>query len=190
MIDTKFARAFKILKQKEYSNRPELFLHKNKLEKTHTIGGLYRLYNPAIDWDFVEKVIAACGNDIKRASEMLHADNDTRLSVFNLFKESYWNNLRLDEVHSEIICTHVFLSSVHIGSRKAAKILQRVIGVVDDGDIGNISIRAINNFNDAKFADLFKQRMEIYYDKVIEKNPKLAYARTGFSKRLEFEMMV
>ena len=188
--DTKYARAFKILKIKEYSNRPDKFLHSNKNEEMATLGGLYRLYNPQMDWEFVDNIVASCDGDIERASVLLHSDDKMRMSVFNAFKKSYWDVLKLDEIQSNIICINVFLSAVHVGTRRASKIVQKVVKASVDGIIGANSVKAINNFDEDIFERIFKKEMIIYYNKVIENKPELEDCRSGFYSRLNFDIIV
>ena len=56
-----FNKAYEILNNVEFSANPDKYLHHNKTEEMVTLGGIYRKANPdAIDWEFVDKVIALC----------------------------------------------------------------------------------------------------------------------------------
>lgn len=181
--DTKYARAFKILCDLEYSNKPELFLHKNRNEEFLTIGGIAERYNSELDWEFIRSIVLDCKGDFKRASEMLYSDRITRMSVFNLFKQNYWNKLRLDEVQAQNTCEEMFISAVHIGVVNASKLAQRVVHAEDDGVIGDISIKMLNNYDENLFDTEFDVRELGYYEKVLERKPNLKYARRGFVNR-------
>lgn len=181
--ETKYQRAFKILREVEYSNNPELFLHKNKNEEFLTIGGVAERYNPTLDWEFIRNICLDCKGDFKRASEMLYADRKTRISVFNLFKENYWNLLKLDEIQDQNMCEELFISAVHIGVRNASKLAQRIVLAEDDGFIGENSVKLLNSYNGEKFDKVFDEAEIEYYEKVLERKPKLKYARQGFENR-------
>ena len=141
-----FSKAYLILSKVEFSNNPEKFLHTNQGEGAWTLGGIFQKANPdEIDWDFVNKVLAVCEFDVKRASVMLYADSITKQSVFSHIKKEYWDRLLLDEIHDQRTANNIFLSGVHIGIRNAAKLAQKVVQVQEDGFIGQYSIRALNN---------------------------------------------
>lgn len=183
VIETKYAKAFKILCELEYSNKPEKFLHKNQNEEHLTIGGVYGRYDKTLDWTLIKDITFATKGDFKRASVMLYADEEIRLSVFNFFKKNYWNELRLDEVQSQLKCEEIFLSAVHIGVRSASKLAQRVIRAKDDGYIGDNSLKLLNAYNEQLFDNEFDNAEIVYYTKVLERKPELKYAWNGFLNR-------
>lgn len=148
----RFYKAYKILRELEYSNDPKKFLHKNSNETGYTLGGIYQKANPkAVNWDFISSLVSLCDGDMQRASEMLYADGITRTKVLLYFKKIYWDTARLDEVQSQKICNEIFLSGVHIGVKNAIKLAQKQIGVLEDGIIGSITIKALNNYNEDRF---------------------------------------
>ena len=195
-----FKDAYNLLIDKEYSSRPDRFLHHNRTEETITLGGVYRKVHPnAIDWEFVDKIIAVCEShsihdslednqaqyqeDLERASTMLYYDKHIKTQVQNFFKEHFWNTLKLDLVHSNKIAKQIFLFGVVSGVRNSAKIAQRVAGVKDDGLIGNISLKSFNIQNEDTFVSTFYRLEQEYYDMLVEKNPSLAVYRDGWRNR-------
>jgi hypothetical protein len=183
VIETKFAKAFKILKDLEYSNKPELFLHKNRNEEYLTIGGVTEKWYPQLDWNFIREICQDCKGDFARASVMLHADNDTRISVFDLFKKRHWEKLRLDEIRDQNTCEELFISAVHIEKRNTVTLAQRIIGAKVDGWIGDETVRLLNAYDPDKFDVEFDQAELVYYQKTIGRNPDLKYAMKGFENR-------
>jgi len=230
MLD-KYHRAYKILKQKEFSNDPKQFLHKNQIEEHLTLGGVYeKFHKDKIDWHFVHNVLKICDFDLievnkmekernklkdtfplhdahkaelqekikyiesklelqnkflKRASVMLFNDNDTRFSVAMLFKNDFWDKCRLDEVQSQKMCNEIFLSAVHIGVLNACKLAQKQVKVLQDGIIGNITIKALNRFDENRFDTEFDDLEIEYYQSLYVKNPKLKMNNNGFVSRAE-----
>lgn len=182
-MQTKYATSFLILREVEYSNKPELFLHRNENEDLLTIGGVYEKWHKNLDWTFIRNILNSCGGDIERASILLHSDSKTLLSVFASFKTNFWDMNKLDEVQSQLMCNEIFLSSVHIGSKNAVKLAQRVVGVKDDGIIGNMTLKALNVFNEDLFDIEFDKKELEYYEKTIQRNPELKYAAVGFENR-------
>lgn len=161
---TKYQKAYQILKQLEYGKRPEKFLHQNKNEEYLTLGGCYeKFWKTQIDWEFVHKIYTACSYDMKRASTMLFNDSKTRAEVAAFFKKEFWDRMRLDEVQSQKICNEIFLHGVHRGTKNAIKLAQKQIGVLEDGIIGENTLRGLNNYNEDKFDREFdKLEIDVY----------------------------
>lgn len=63
--------------------------------------------------------------------------------VTPFYKSEYWNAIEGDKLPAGVdYC--VFDTAVNSGPRRAAKILQHVLGLKEDGDIGPITIQAAN----------------------------------------------
>ncbi len=203
-----FNKAYSILTQAEFSNRPEKFLHKNKKEKFLTIGGVYERFHPtAISWEFVHSITTLCGynletviklikeeeelkkviptdefqksklnsrkteikqrldiqdNYLKRASVMLYNDSNTYKQVYLFFKKEFWDRIRLDEILAQNTANEIFISGVHLGTRRAVKLAQETVGALADGILGNITIKCLNNYNESAFDEEF-DRTEIKF---------------------------
>ena len=77
--------------------------------------------------------------------------DEAKVQVGLVYKNNYWNPLRLDQVNSKIIAETLFSSSVLSGPRTALKLAQRVVGTPDDGLIGPQTLSAINAADPEKF---------------------------------------
>lgn len=65
--------------------------------------------------------------------------------VFEIYEQGYWRDSscpEINEIDSRIALAH-FDFAVHSGIRRAAIVLQRVLGVGDDGIIGPITLGAL-----------------------------------------------
>ena len=66
----------------------------------------------------------------------------THDDVYPIYKENYWDRLRADDLPSGVdFCT--FDWGVNSGTSRAAKALQRIIGVEQDGGIGPMTLQAL-----------------------------------------------
>ncbi len=195
-----YEHAYKLLELKEFSGSPHKFLHRNKTEDSITLGGIYRSANPhGVDWSFVDRIMMACESnnisemltdnvmqnvkDMQRASTMLYHDIETKQQVKDLLQEKYWDSLRLGEVQSNLVAMQIMLFGVVSGIRNAAKIAQRVAQVLDDGHIGDISIRGINNYEPMSFYNRFRELELEYYDNIIAKDDDKSRYREGWYAR-------
>jgi hypothetical protein len=178
--------AYKILMEAEFSKNPNSFLHLNKTESGYTLGGIYQKWHPhAIDWDFISQIVDACDHDIKRASRLLYFDTNTQKSVYSLFKLEYWDKNKLGHLDSQIIANELFISATNIGNKKAIQLAQELIEVIADGIIGVKTIRALNNYDEVDFSNLFDIKEKENYDEIIENNPDLAINEDGWNNRAE-----
>lgn len=70
------------------------------------------------------------------------------------------------------------------GTKTAAKAIQKIVGVTADGVIGNISLKAINNYNPTLlFYRLFNARQN-YYEEIVKRTPTNAKFLLGWNNRL------
>lgn len=66
----------------------------------------------------------------------------TRLAK-ELYKHKYWDIFKLDEIKSQKVARQIFDTAVNCGSKTAAKIAQRILGIKDDGKITNSLIEQL-----------------------------------------------
>ena len=87
------------------------------------------------------------------------------------YKKNYWDSINLNYIESQKVCDEMFMFGVNCGIKQAVKLAQRVVGVADDGVIGNQTIQAINNYDESDFDREFDIEEMKYYDSIIQKNP-------------------
>lgn len=98
-----------------------------------------------------------------------------------IYKEYFYNILY--NVPDGLLKLHLFDMGVNAGSRIAIKILQRALGLKDDGVIGPITLTAINTV--PKIVDIYiKARKDYYYDCCL-RNPKLKKFLKGWYNRVD-----
>lgn len=146
-----FKQAYAKMKKAEYNKKENLFLHKHEDEKGLTVGGIYQSANPnALDYDFINKIIEITG-DIKRASVMIFNDRQIQIQVFDYFKKNYWDKSRLSELHSQKMAEEIFMASVLYSPKRAVKMAQQLAKTLQDGIIGDFTLKALNNLNAEQF---------------------------------------
>ena len=67
----------------------------------------------------------------------------TREQAREIYRVAFWQRVRGDE-YDPAIGFQLFDAAVNHGIGNAARMLQRAVGVVDDGAIGNVTLAAIN----------------------------------------------
>jgi lysozyme family protein len=101
-----------------------------------------------------------------------------------LYHKFFWNPLRLDGLLSEELKLHLFDHGVNAGTKTAVKLLQRILGLQDDGVIGKDTTRVANSFQE-DIIERYKQARKDYYSRIIERNPKLEVFRKGWFRRVD-----
>ena len=177
-----FNEAFLILMRLEFS-KPENALDKNPTEKSWTFMGIYQDAHPHwAGWDEILGAVAL-GGDIKKISRALYASENLRAQVRAFYKEAYWDRMRLDEIESQIKANEMFIFGVNVGVKPAVRVAQQLVGVVNDGIVGDQTIAAINRYDEERFDKQFDRAELEYYNKLIEKNPRLKIYANGWRNR-------
>jgi lysozyme family protein len=99
--------------------------------------------------------------------------------VAPLYKAKYWDKVYGDKLpHGVDLC--VFDCAVNSGVSRAAKLLQRAVGVDDDGVIGNMTLTAC----EAVSPDLIIQRFSEERLAFLQALPTFATFGKGWSRRV------
>lgn len=104
-------------------------------EQEHTYRGIMRKYHPNWrGWRVVDSKQPLKDNEI---IPQLEPD------VILFYKANYWDKIRLDEVCNDGVAGFVLDTYIHSGG-SGIRMLQRAIGVDDDGVVGPKTIHALN----------------------------------------------
>lgn len=78
----------------------------------------------------------------KRAYPDLNIKEITRDDAKQIYRRDYWDAIRADEM-PEPVAVGVFDMAVNAGNRTAVQLLQRIVGVKDDGIVGPVTLEAV-----------------------------------------------
>ena len=177
-----FNEAFQILMRLEFS-KPEDALDRNPTERGWTFMGIYQTAHPRwAGWNEILETVAR-GGDIEKISRVLYASENLRAEVRRFYKDAYWDRMRLSEVASQLKANEIFIFGVNVDVRPAVRVTQRLVGVVNDGIVGEQTLAAINRFDEARFDKEFDRAELQYYNGLIEKNPKFRIYANGWRNR-------
>ena len=90
----------------------------------------------------------------------------------------------LDDIENEELILQVFDFGVNAGIRTSIKLLQRIIGVDDDGYVGKITLTRIKSYEGDLLAK-FTARRKIFYMNLVAKKPELEVFLKGWLNRVE-----
>ncbi|EJP75903.1 MULTISPECIES: glycosyl hydrolase 108 family protein [Campylobacter] len=179
-----FNKAYERMLKLEFSSASDA-LHKNKNEKGLTFMGIYEGAHPSWrSWKTIKDILRAC-KDMKEASRLLYNDLATKADVKEFYLKEFWQRMRLDEIIGQKIAEEIFVFGVNANHKPAVKLAQRIVGVKDDGIMGEQTIRALNLYNEVKFDKEYDEAEKAFYDKIIKLHPELDVNQRGWYRRAE-----
>jgi lysozyme family protein len=105
--------------------------------------------------------------------------------VEKIYRNNYWDNLRLDEVQDQGTATVIFDQAVNTGPDKAIRSLQTVLGVEVDGKMGPNTLGALNSFK----SDQLKWKLicvyQDHYINIVKSNLTQIAFLSGWIKRTQ-----
>lgn len=101
-----------------------------------------------------------------------------------VYADLYIHRPRFDQISDDRLRALVIDAGVNHGVEKAAKWLQRAVGVSDDGVLGPVSLAAINGADAGRlYRAVLAERIKLY-GTLITKDPKQAIFAAGWANRV------
>lgn len=88
-----------------------------------------------------------------------------------VYKVQYWDRIKADLINSQSLAEMLFDWGVNAGTGSAAKHVQRLLGLHDDGVIGNMTLAAINATDAHVLFDKLKAAREAFYGAIVAHDP-------------------
>ena len=186
-----FKKTFETILKLEF-NSPKNALHFNDGEKGYTFMGVYQYAHPHwLGWDRIKELFAEDEKRygqiaIKRVSEKAYSDIQLRYSAELFYELEFWKEMKLDKVTSQKMAEEIFVFGVNAGCQVAIKAAQVVLGFQGkylDGDIGNMTINALNKFDEKVFDTEYDQLEKAHYNMLVKRNPTLEPNLKGWHNR-------
>jgi len=111
-------------------------------------------------------------------------DNVNRMLAAMIYRHDYWDALNCDQINDDNLALQLFDFGINAGNSRAAKLIQKLVGATQDGDIGPKSLAAINNSDLVALTERYKQERILYYVGLVENRPKLICFLRGWIKRV------
>lgn len=125
----------------------------NKNDKGgETFMGICRKYYPNnYMWTLIDKIKLEVGNKVKLINERAKKSNDIINQVRGIYRQNYWNKLRLDEVPSQKIAQNLFDDAVNRGVAAAIKTAQKLVKLPITGRMSNELINRLSKYGQIKY---------------------------------------
>lgn len=117
----------------------------------------------------------------QRSYPNLDIRNLTKEHAQQIYKRDYYDAVKADLITNELLSLHVFDMAVNAGVGMSIKILQRVVGVKDDGIIGKMTLSMTNS---GDFVNAFIDARFNYY-RTIARGKNIGFLN-GWIKRVTF----
>ena len=183
-MNDNFLKSYDKLMSLEHSS-PENCLHINKNENGFTFRGIYQTVHPNLKiWDLIEKYLREYDYlDFKTNSKELYNNKYLDKLCKEFYKNNFWDRAKLDKIHSLKKCQEIFIFGVNVGMSTAIRKAQKILNVLVDGIVGNVTLNALNSFNEDDFDIIFDELEIEYYKDIINKNPSFKIFKNGWKKR-------
>lgn len=186
----KFNEAMGLFLKAEISNNPKEALHKNRGENGLTYMGIYQSAHPTwFRWGYINTILEKHDGNKIEASIELYQDRSLTQDVYDFMKKNFWDVMKLDSVTSQKIAEELFIFGTNANMKAGVKMAQRLIGVEDDGIVGNGTITALNAFNERVFDEEYDLLEQAYYMNLISRHPELEVNEKGWIRRSELAML-
>ena len=155
----------------------------DKLDKGgETYKGISRLNFP--NWSGWSIVDTVKETNPKSIDSVLKANPHMKELVESFYKANFWDKIQGDRISSQEVANNIFDFAVNSGVSRASKYAQNVVGAVQDGQIGNKSIEAINAMNAVTFVKVYKRNRQNFLNKIVENNPSQIRFLAGWTNRV------
>ena len=85
--------------------------------------------------------------------------------VEQIYRQEYWNKVNGDQLPSGVDWA-VFDWGVNSGTGRAARMLQKCVGVTADGAIGPMTLNAVSGYGDTKLIEELTERRQAFYERL------------------------
>lgn len=100
-----------------------------------------------------------------------------------IYRRNYWEAGRCSQMPMPIALVH-FDAAVNHGVHTAARLLQKVAGVIQDGEIGPATMAAIKQADPQQFARRYIERRRNFYQDIVLETPSQAIFYKGWLARM------
>ena len=102
----------------------------------------------------------------------------------DILKTMYWDNCLGDRINSQSVANAIVDWAWNSGTVTAVKEVQRILGVEDDGIIGNITLSAINSRSPLPLFGAIQTARKFYIERICISRPKNKKYYKGWMSRI------
>lgn len=119
----------------------------------------------------------------KKAFPKVDIKNLTKDQAKKIYYDNYWIPIKGDSIESKAVAYEIFDGAVNQGIGTTIKLVQRVLGTVEDGLMGNNTLKLLNDMPIIGFLNAFKIAKIERYIRICESDSKQKKFFYGWVKR-------
>lgn len=105
--------------------------------------------------------------------------------AYSIYKKYFYEDINLHLIDNELLRLHIFSHAVNAGSGKAVKMLQKILGVTEDGLLGTKTASKANFYPEqGELVQGYANARRIFYEKIVAKNPTQKKFLQGWLNRV------
>lgn len=101
--------------------------------------------------------------------------------IYAIYRKCYYEPLRIDSITDAELALQVFDCAVNCGTKRAAKMLQKVAGVTQDGIIGPVTLARVNA---SALLEAYRSERAAYYRYIATKGSNARFLQ-GWLNRIK-----
>lgn len=101
----------------------------------------------------------------------------------SIYKARFWDDILGDHIQSQDVANIFFDGRVNHG-RTGVRLMQRVLGVAQDGIVGLITLQALNRANPVQVFEQYKEARRAFYHQLVNNNQDYRVFLQGWLNRL------
>jgi len=102
--------------------------------------------------------------------------------IHEIYETKYWNPSKAEDMPLTVGVVH-FDTAVNLGLGQAAKLLQRVLNVPDDGIIGSVTMAVLDAWDEDVIAKQYIDKREQFYKDLAKNKPQFGVFLKGWLNR-------
>lgn len=144
-----------------------------------TIYGITRKNHPYIAiWDSITSLLTV------KERKAYKPTNEEMNEIYAIYYKDYYKKLQCDYFQCENLALQVFDFGVNAGVSRAAKALQNILHITEDGIVGQQTIATSNNNTCKYITEAYKQKRKDYYNTISKKGNNSKFLK-GWLKRVD-----
>ena len=109
--------------------------------------------------------------------------NLTEAEARHIYRNDYFTSIQLHRIRDPYVACLAFDCSVNHGPQRAVRWLQQIVGVVDDGILGDATEVAINSHEPVRLYQKLLARRIVFYGEIISRDHSQAVFALGWLRR-------
>lgn len=114
-------------------------------------------------WIIIDDIKSKYGKSATIINKYGRLDPQLKIKETSFWKINFWDVNKLDQFKDQQVANTVYDFGVNSGTVRAAKFLQKVLGVVEDGKIGPITLAKLNASNQKEVHGKYNAAREAAY---------------------------